>query len=51
MMIYMCALLPSVVVCLPYLLPEEYNVMGGVLQKPMRDKGDIEREIQQACVF
>jgi len=48
MMIYMCALLPSIVVCTPYLLPEEYNVMAGVLAKPMRDRDDVEREIQQA---
>ena len=47
-MIYMCALLPSIVVCTPYLLPEEYNVMAGVLAKPMRDRDDVEREIQQA---
>ena len=51
MMIYTCALIPAASVCAPYMMPESYNVMGGVLRKPLEEKEAIEREIQQESGF
>ena len=50
-MIYTCALIPAASVCAPYMMPESYNVMSGVLRKPLEEKEAIEREIQQGSGF